>query len=174
MSDAAIHEHRNTQAWIATACGLAMTMGRPAWNVSGHAALTRPTGARTSIDGYPMSRSLESVLPKLVVAPGFVLGFAFIYGFMIWNGALSLTTSRMLPNYNFQGFEHYAALWQMDRWWVALANLGIFGLLYVGGSILIGLALAILLDQKVRAEGALRTIYLYPICLLYTSPSPRD
>ncbi|MEI8327358.1 MAG: sugar ABC transporter permease [Betaproteobacteria bacterium] len=114
-----------------------------------------------------MSRSLESVLPKLVVAPGFVLGFAFIYGFMIWNGALSLTTSRMLPNDDFQGFAHYAALWEMDRWWVALANLGIFGLLYVGGSMLIGLALAILLDQKVRAEGALRTIYLYPMALSF-------
>ena len=40
------------------------------------------------------------VLPKLVIAPGFVLGFAFIYGFMIWNGVLSVTNSRMLPNYD--------------------------------------------------------------------------
>ena len=114
-----------------------------------------------------MSRSAESLLPKLVLAPGFVLGFAFIYGFMIWNGALSLTTSRMLPNYDFQGFAHYAALWQMDRWWVALANLGIFGFLYVALSMAIGLALAILLDQKVRAEGALRTVYLYPMALSF-------
>jgi|GEM_PF-3086788 len=28
-------------------------------------------------------KSFETVLPKLVIAPGFVLGFAFIYGFMI-------------------------------------------------------------------------------------------
>ncbi len=114
-----------------------------------------------------MSRTLESVLPKVVIAPGFVLGFAFIYGLMIWNGALSLTTSRMLPNYEFQGLDHYAALWEMDRWWVALKNLGIFGVLYVGGSMLIGLLLAILLDQKIRVEGALRTIYLYPMALSF-------
>ena len=42
---------------------------------------------------------LEALIPKLVVAPGLLLGFAFIYGFMIWNGVLSVTASRMLPNY---------------------------------------------------------------------------
>jgi glucose/mannose transport system permease protein len=114
-----------------------------------------------------MSRILESHLPKLVVAPGFVLGFAFIYGFMVWNGVLSFTASRMLPNYEFVGFDQYAKLWELERWWVALKNLGIFGVLYVGGAMAIGLALAILLDQKVRAEGALRTIYLYPMALSF-------
>ena len=50
-----------------------------------------------------MSRTFETVLPKLVIAPGFVLGFAFIYGLMIWNGVLSMTASRMLPNMLTQG-----------------------------------------------------------------------
>lgn len=114
-----------------------------------------------------MSRTLESVLPKLVLAPGFVLGFAFIYGFMVWNGVLSLTDSHMLPSYEFIGLEQYARLWKMDRWWVALRNLGIFSVLYVGGSMAVGILLAILLDRKVRAEGALRTIYLYPMALSF-------
>ena len=108
---------------------------------------------------HTMSRTFETVLPKLVIAPGFVLGFAFIYGLMIWNGVLSMTASRMLPNYEtFVGLEQYAKLWEMDRWWLALKNLGVFSVLYVGGSMLIGMALAIVLDQKVRAEGTLRTI----------------
>jgi glucose/mannose transport system permease protein len=115
-----------------------------------------------------MSRTLESVLPKLVIAPAFVLGFAFIYGFMVWNGVLSVTASRMLPNYDeFVGLAQYAKLFEMDRWWVALKNLGIFSLLYVGGAMLIGMMLAIFLDQKVRFEGALRTIYLYPMALSF-------
>jgi glucose/mannose transport system permease protein len=98
-------------------------------------------------------KSLETLIPKLVVAPGFVLGFAFIYGFMVWNGVLSVTGSRMLPNYDeFVGLEQYRRLWEMDRWWVALKNLGIFSGLYVGGSLLLGLLLAIVLDQKVRDE----------------------
>jgi glucose/mannose transport system permease protein len=114
-----------------------------------------------------MSRTFESILPKLVVAPGFILGFAFIYGFMIWNGVLSVSASRMLPNYEIVGFEQYVRLFEMDRWWVALKNLGIFGLLYVGGACAIGVLLAIFLDQKIRAEGALRTIYLYPMALSF-------
>jgi glucose/mannose transport system permease protein len=113
-------------------------------------------------------KTADNLLPKLVIAPGFVLGFAFIYGLMIWNGLLSVTGSRMLPNYdNFVGLEQYVQLWQMDRWYVALKNLGIFSLLYVGGSMAIGVFLAIFLDQKVRAEGLLRTIYLYPMALSF-------
>lgn len=114
-----------------------------------------------------MKSNFESALPKLVVAPAFVLGFAFIYGFMLWNGVLSLTASRMLPRYEFVGLAQYAALWELDRWWVALKNLAIFGVLYVAGAMAIGVLLAILLDQRVRAEGALRTIYLYPMALSF-------
>jgi glucose/mannose transport system permease protein len=114
-----------------------------------------------------MTRRFESALPKLVVAPAFVLGFAFIYGFMVWNGVLSFTASRMLPRYDFVGLEQYQALWALERWWVALKNLAIFGSLYVGGAMALGIVLAILLDQRVRAEGALRTIYLYPMALSF-------
>lgn len=115
-----------------------------------------------------MKPAFETALPKLVVTPAFVLGFAFIYGLMIWNGVLSLTASRMLPNYSeFVGLAQYARLWDMDRWWQALRNLGLFTVLYVGGSMGLGLVLAILLDQKVRAEGVLRTLYLYPMALSF-------
>jgi glucose/mannose transport system permease protein len=113
-------------------------------------------------------KSFENLLPKLVIAPTFVLGFAFIYGFMIWNGVLSVTGSRMLPNYDeFVGLAQYRQLWDMDRWYVALKNLGIFSLLYVGGSMALGMVLAIFLDQKVRAEGVLRTVFLYPMALSF-------
>lgn len=113
-------------------------------------------------------KSFEQLLPKLVLAPGLVLGFAFIYGFMIWNGVLSVTNSRMLPNYSeFVGLAQYLALWDMDRWYVALRNLGVFTVLYVGISMVLGMGLAIFLDQKVRAEGVLRTIYLYPMALSF-------
>lgn len=110
---------------------------------------------------------LEKWLPKLVLAPGVVLGLAFVYGLMIWNGVLSVSVSRMLPNYEFVGLAQYARLWEMDRWWVALKNLAIFGLGYVGGSMVLGIWLAILLDQKIRAEGFIRTVYLYPMALSF-------
>jgi glucose/mannose transport system permease protein len=106
-------------------------------------------------------------LPKLVVAPSFALSLFFIYGLIAWNGYLSLSASRLLPNYEFVGLTQYAALWESERWWVALKNLGIFGGLFIGGGMALGLLLAILLDQKVRAEGVLRTIYLYPMALSF-------
>jgi len=108
-----------------------------------------------------------ALLPKLVIAPSFVLSFLFIYGLMAWNGYLSLSASTLLPNYEFVGFEQYTELFESERWWVAAKNLGLFGGLFIGGSMALGLLLAILLDQKVRAEGLLRTIYLYPMALSF-------
>lgn len=114
-----------------------------------------------------MPKTLDNLLPKLVLAPAFVLGLAFIYGFMVWNGLLSVTASRMLPNYELVGLAQYERLWEMDRWWVALKNLAIFGVLYVGVSMALGVFLAVLLDQKVRGEGFIRTVYLYPMALSF-------
>ena len=114
-----------------------------------------------------MPKTFDKLLPKLVLAPAFVLGLAFIYGFMVWNGLLSVTASRMLPNYELVGLAQYERLWAMDRWWVALKNLAIFGVLYVGVSMALGVFLAVLLDQKVRGEGFIRTIYLYPMALSF-------
>jgi len=108
-----------------------------------------------------------SWLPKLVVAPSFVLALLFIYGLIAWNGYLSLSESRLLPNYEFAGFEQYVNLFESERFRVALTNMAIFGTLFVGGAMAIGLLLAILLDQKIRAEGVLRTIYLYPMALSF-------
>jgi glucose/mannose transport system permease protein len=106
-------------------------------------------------------------LPKLVVAPSFAVGLAFIYGLMAWNGYLSVSESRLLPNYEFAGLAQYERLWESERFRVALTNMAIFGALFIGGAMAIGLSLAVLLDQKIRAEGVLRTIYLYPMALSF-------
>ena len=106
-------------------------------------------------------------LPRLVVAPGFLLAFLFIYGLMAWNGYLSVSASRLLPNYEYAGFEQYANLFENERFHVALSNMAVFGVLFIGGAMALGLLLAILLDQKIRAEGVLRTIYLYPMAVSF-------
>lgn len=106
-------------------------------------------------------------MPRLALAPGFALSFLFIYGLIAWNGVLSFSASRLLPNYEFVGLAQYVALFESERWRVALTNLGIFSVLFIGVGLALGLLLAILLDQKIRAEGALRTIYLYPMALSF-------
>ncbi len=64
-------------------------------------------------------------------------------------------------------FYQYKTLFDSDRWWVALKNLVIFGALFIALCIVLGLLLAIFLDQRIRAEGVLRTIYLYPMALSF-------
>jgi glucose/mannose transport system permease protein len=117
--------------------------------------------------GENMLDRIEQFLPKLVLAPTFVCALFFIYGFILWTGYLSFTPSRMLPNYEFAGMVQYQTLFENERWWVALKNLAVFGSLFIVGCLAIGLSLAILLDQKVRAEGFIRSIYLYPMALSF-------
>ncbi len=110
---------------------------------------------------------LESVLPRLVVAPTFIIAMIFIYGYILLNAWLSFTKSRMLPRYDWAGTIQYEKLFANERWWVAAENLAIFGGLFIVICLALGLLLAILLDQRVRAEGVIRTIYLYPMALSF-------
>ncbi|MGM0702312.1 MAG: carbohydrate ABC transporter permease [Pseudomonadota bacterium] len=119
-------------------------------------------GARRSHAGV-----LQAWLPKLVLAPSLAISLFFVYGFMLWTFVLSLTNSRMLPSYDFVGFAQYARLMVNDRWWVASTNLVVFGGLFVAICLALGLVLAILLDQRIRHEGVLRTVYLYPMALSF-------
>lgn len=111
--------------------------------------------------------SANAWLPKLVVAPTFVLAFLFIYGLIAWNGYLSVSASRILPNYAYEGFEVYTRLFDSERFQVAAKNMAIFGVLFIGGSLAVGVLLAVMLDQKIRAEGVLRTVILYPMALSF-------
>lgn len=111
--------------------------------------------------------SLETLLPKIVLAPTTLAMIVCMYGFILWTGALSFTKSRMLPQWDFVGFDQYERLFNNPRWDVALSNLVVFGVLFLAISLVLGLALAIFLDQRIRGEGAIRTIYLYPMAVSF-------
>ncbi len=112
-----------------------------------------------------MSEWLENHLPKVVLAPSFIAVLIFVYGFIGWTAWVSLTRSKLLPKYEIKGFIQYERLFDSPRWDTAINNLYIFGALFIVIAMLLGLLLAILLDQKIRVEGAIRTIYLYPMAL---------
>jgi glucose/mannose transport system permease protein len=109
----------------------------------------------------------DRYLPRLVLAPSVLLSLVAVYGFILITFGLSFSESRLLPNWEWAGLERYEELFDNDRWWVSLTNLAIFGSLFVGVSMAVGLLVAILLDQKIRAEGFLRAIYLYPMALSF-------
>ena len=108
---------------------------------------------------------LEKHMPKIVLAPSFVVSLVFVYGFIGWTAWISLTRSRLLPRYDFHGVIQYERLFESVRWDTAINNLFVFGFLFIVVSTILGLILAILLDQKIRTEGVIRTIYLYPMAL---------
>jgi len=114
-----------------------------------------------------LKQQAQTWLPRLVVSPSVFLVLIFVYGFIVYTGYLSLTDSKMLPSYNLIGIANYQKLFALPHWTRSLTNLAIFASLYILVSTVIGLLLAILLDQKIRAEGALRPIYLYPMALSF-------
>jgi len=114
-----------------------------------------------------MNRWLQNNLPRIVVAPSFAAVIVFVYGFIAWTAYISLTKSRLLPKYEYEGWLQYIRLWNMPRWHVAIENLFVYSGLFIVFCMALGLLLAILLDQRIRAEGALRTIYLYPMALSF-------
>jgi glucose/mannose transport system permease protein len=111
---------------------------------------------------------LQDWLPKLVLAPSFAIVLLFVYGFILFTVVLSFTGSKLLPDFsNWVGFSNYVRLFNHPNWLTSLKNLGIFASLYIVVCSVLGLGLAILLDQKIRAEGLIRPIYLYPMALSF-------
>lgn len=114
-----------------------------------------------------LKQRLSGLTPSLVLAPSVLLLIIFVYGFILFTFYLSFTDSRILPSFGLVGLENYEKLFRLRHWSTAVSNLGIFALLYISISTAIGLLLAIFLDQKIRGEGVLRPIYLYPMALSF-------
>ena len=114
------------------------------------------------------ANAVGTMLPKLVVAPSFALTLVFVYGFIVFTGVLSFTGSKIMPDLtHWVGLTNYQKLFNHPNWSTSLFNLGIFATLYIGVCSVLGLFLAILIDQKIRGEGLLRPIYLYPMALSF-------
>jgi glucose/mannose transport system permease protein len=121
--------------------------------------LTPEHGARPSAS---VRSRLQDALPKIVLAPSFAITIIFVYGFILWTIYLSFTNSKTFPSYAITGPRAYQRLWGWtfdsdppSSWYTSITNMGIFGFLYI------------LLDQKIRGEGVLRPIYLYPMALSF-------
>ncbi|MDN3577617.1 sugar ABC transporter permease [Chitinimonas viridis] len=125
------------------------------------------TASRQGAPGFSLSRLADVILPKLVLAPTVLACLVGFYVFIGWTAWLSFTESRLLPRYEWAGFVQYVELFGNERWWGAMQNLGIFGGLFILVSLALGLLMAVLLDQKIRFEGAIRTLYLYPMALSF-------
>ncbi|MGP1358783.1 carbohydrate ABC transporter permease [Roseicyclus sp.] len=126
-----------------------------------------PVRPRVETPRDDLRTRFQNWLPKIVLAPSFAIMVIFVYGFIAFTIYLSFTDSRMLPSFGWVGWDNYDRLFRIREWNVAITNLAIFASLYIVISTIIGLLLAIFLDQKIRGEGILRPIFLYPMALSF-------
>ncbi|MBB6647771.1 carbohydrate ABC transporter permease [Halobellus ruber] len=110
-------------------------------------------------------RSLPFWLPA-----GLIMALA-VYGAIGWNFVVSLTDFQglTLPSYNPATFdvEMYARAVSDPVFWNALKNTFLFMIVFTTLCLLVGLGLAILIDQQIRFENLFRTIYLLPFSLSF-------
>ncbi|MBP6338716.1 MAG: sugar ABC transporter permease [Vitreoscilla sp.] len=90
-------------------------------------------------------------------------------GTALWSLRVSLSSARTFPQDDFVGLAQYERLFDNDRWLHSLGNLAIYGLLFIAACMVIGFLLAVFIDQKVRGEGLLRTIFLYPYAMSFVA-----
>lgn len=121
-----------------------------------------PSAASSSVRAVKIRRQLPATLALL---PAAIIVLVAYVGCMIWTIRLSFTSSKLLPKLDWVGFGQYERLFANPRFLISIENLFLFGSLFLVGSLVLGFLLAVFIDQKIRAEGIFRTIYLYPYAL---------
>ncbi len=110
----------------------------------------------------------DKVLSIALVTPSILAILIFVYGFIGWSGRVSLSKwVGLLPNYEWAGLDNYLALFKDPRFHIDVRNTLIFTILFVVGSLVLGLVLAVLLDQGVRGEGLFRSLFLFPMAISF-------
>ena len=106
--------------------------------------------------------------PILFITPSIVAIGIFIYGFIGWTSFISFTKwNNVLPDYTLVGFENYRKLFANMRFQIDLHNTLVFTVIFVTSCLLIGLLLAVLIDQRIKGEGIFRNLFLLPMALSF-------
>jgi glucose/mannose transport system permease protein len=110
----------------------------------------------------------------LIVLPSILLIAVFVYGFIGWTTTVSLSNwDGIVPDYSWAGLDNFKQLFTQEggtsatRFGIDMWNTLFFTLFFLLLCVVVGLLLAILLDQKVKGEGIFRTIYLFPMALSF-------
>jgi len=122
-------------------------------------------GFDTSLLRSEFVQSLPFWLP-----PFLLMGF-FVYGAIGWNLVISLTDfgGLQLPTYEVSAFdlEMYRQAFSDPTFWTAARNTIVLMVAFTVVCLVVGLLLAILVDQGIRFENTFRTVYLLPMSLSF-------
>lgn len=112
---------------------------------------------------WPRVTAWSALLPMALTVLVAYLGAA------LWSLRVSLSNSRTFPSDDFVGLAQYERLFGNERWLLSLQNLAVYGVLFIVACMVIGFLLAVFIDQKVRGEGVLRTVFLYPYAMSFVA-----
>jgi len=104
---------------------------------------------------------------RVVIWVPLLLAAAHIVSFAIWTVWVSFTPSTLVPVAGWVGLRNYTSVMATRNWQIAFDNLLLFAGSFVVLSVIGGLLLAILIDQRIRGENVLRSIFLYPLALSF-------
>ncbi len=121
-----------------------------------------------------MNRGSDRWISFLLILPSIILIAIFVYGFIGWTARVSMSKwDGVEPDYTWVGLDNYRQLFSelggvaARRFTIDMWNTLFFTLFFLLLCVGFGLLLAILLDQKVKAEGIFRTIYMFPMALSF-------
>ncbi len=111
----------------------------------------------------------ETILSIALLFPSIVAVAIFVYGFIAWSVRVSLSKWKGLnPDYTFVGLKQYTDLIFHDqRFLIDVRNTAVFTIGFILGCLILGLGLAILLDQKLKGESLFRSIFLFPMSISF-------
>lgn len=120
-----------------------------------------------------MKPTLARVTPRMskyvALSPMALTVIVAYIGAALWTLRISLTSSRTFPSGEFIGLAQYQRLFDNERWMLSLHNLAVYGVLFILACLAIGFLLAVFIDQRVRGEGVLRTVFLYPYAMSFVA-----
>jgi glucose/mannose transport system permease protein len=112
-------------------------------------------------------RLASRLVAAAALSPAMLIFVVVYLGCTAWTVWISFTASRMLPNTTFVGLRQYVSLMGNERWQVSVFNLAVFGTLFLVASLVLGFLLAVAIDQRLRSENMLRSIFLYPFSMSF-------
>lgn len=111
----------------------------------------------------------ETILSISLLLPSIVAIAIFVYGFIGWSIRVSLSKWKGLnPDFTWFGLRQYYDLFHNDpRFVIDVRNTVMFTVGFILGCLILGLGIAILLDQKIKGEAIFRSIFLVPMSISF-------
>lgn len=102
----------------------------------------------------------------LVLSPSLIAVGIFVYVFIGWSIYVStINWSGFLPDRTFKWLDNYWQVITDPRFLIDMRNLVLFAVAFIVQCIVVGFVLAVLLNQRVKAEAVFRTIYILPFAV---------